>query len=80
MSAEMEAAATQADKAKAATDLAAIQARYDSEAASFAAEVQTFAVAQGAPAEQVAAAVEQIKSVPAMVRAEIAAKTAPAPQ
>jgi hypothetical protein len=61
----------QADKAKAKTDLDAIQARYQPQADAFAAEVQTFAVAQGAPPEQVAAAMEQIKGIPAMVRAEI---------
>ena len=50
------AAAAQADKAKAKTDLDAIQARYQPEVDAFAQELQAFAVTQGAPAEQMAAA------------------------
>ncbi|OGN51648.1 MAG: hypothetical protein A2352_01655 [Caulobacterales bacterium RIFOXYB1_FULL_67_16] len=79
MSTEMQAAAAQTDKAKAKADLDALQARYQPEVDAFAAEIQTFAAAQGAPADEVAAGIEEIKSIPAMVRAEIeAAATAPA--
>ena len=70
MATEMQAAAAQADKAKAKTDLDALQARYQSQADTFANELQTYAVAQGAPADQMAMAATQIKSIPAMVRAK----------
>ena len=70
MATEMQAAAAQADKAKAKTDLDALQARYQSQADTFAEELQTYAVAQGAPADQMAMAATQIKSIPAMVRAK----------
>ena len=73
-------AAAQADKAKAKTDLDALQARYQSQADTFAEELQTYAVAQGAPADQMAMAATQIKSIPAMVRAKAEeAAAAPAP-
>lgn len=82
MSTEMQAAAAQTDKAKAKADLDALQARYQPEVDAFAAEIQTFAAAQGVPADELGDAVEEIKSIPAMVRAEIetAATTPAAPQ
>jgi hypothetical protein len=80
MMTEMQAAAAQTDKAKAKTDLDALQARYQPEIDAFAAEVQTFASAQGATADQLAAADAEIKAIPTMVRAQIeAAAAAPAP-
>ena len=82
MASEMQAAAAQGDKAKAKTDLDALQARYQIETDVFAAEMQTCAAAQGVPADQMAAAATQIKSIPAMVRAQVeqaAAAPAPAP-
>lgn len=80
MMTEMQAAAAQTDKAKAKTDLDALQARYQPQVDAFAAEVQTFASAQGATADQLATANTEIKGIPAMVRAQIeAAAAAPAP-
>ncbi|WP_428153514.1 translation initiation factor IF-2 [Brevundimonas sp.] len=70
MSDEMQAAAVQADKAKAKTDLDAIQARYQPEVDAFADEFQAFIVGQGGPADQIAVAAQRIKSVPAMVRTQ----------
>ncbi len=78
MSTEMQTAATQADKAKAKTDLDAIQARYQPDADSFADDLQTFAATQGAPADQIAMAAQQIKTIPAMMRADIEQKSAEA--
>lgn len=71
MAAEMQAAAAQSDKAKAKTDLDALQARYQTETDAFVAEMQIFAAGQGAPADQLAAAATQIKAIPAMVRAQV---------
>ena len=69
-------------KAKAKTDLDAIQARYQPEVVAFAQELQAFAVTQGAPAEQMAAVALQIQGIPAKVRTEVeqaaAAPAAPA--
>ena len=71
MAAEMQAAAAQSDKAKAKTDLDAVQARYQGEVDAFADDVQTFAATQAAAADEIAEAVQQIKAIPAMVRAQI---------
>ena len=79
MAAEMQTAAAQSDKAKAKTDLDALQAKYQGEVDAFADDVQTFAATQAAPADQIAVAVQQIKGVPAMVRAQIEAAAAPSP-
>lgn len=79
MAEEMQAAATQADKAKAKTDLDAIQARNQADADTFADEFLAFVVSQGAPADQVGAAAQQIKAYPAMIRAKIEEAVAAAP-
>ncbi len=80
MTTEMQAAAAQTDKAKAKTDLDALQARYQPQADAFAADVLAFASTQGAPADQLATAETQIKAIPAMLRAQAEAEAAaPAP-
>ncbi len=79
MAEEMQAAATQADKAKAKTDLDAIQARNQADADTFADEFLAFVVSQGAPADQMGAAAQQIKAYPAMIRAKIEEAVAAAP-
>ena len=79
MAEEMQAAATQADKAKAKTDLDAIQARNQADADTFADEFLAFVVSQGAPADQMGAAAQQIKAYPAMIRAKIEESVAAAP-
>lgn len=71
MSTEMQTAAAQTDKAKATTDLDAIQARYQPQVDAFAADLLAFAGSQGAPQDQVEAAAQQIKTIPAMVRSKI---------
>lgn len=71
MVAEMQAAAAQADKAKAKADLDALQAKYQAEVDAFAEAVNTFATSQAAPAEQVAMAMQRIKGIPLQARTEI---------
>ena len=67
------------DRAKAKSDLDALQAKYQPEVDAFAEEVNTFATSQGAPAEQMAMAMQQIKGIPLKARTEIeAAASAPA--
>lgn len=90
MAEEMQAAITAAgaDTAKKTADLDVIQARYQSLADTFAADLQAFVAAQAAtkPAEEAAEMTEgldgalvQIRNVPAMVRAQVEQAAAAAP-